>query len=707
MSGAAPFVALVGNPNAGKTTLFNALTGMRQKVGNYPGVTVEWKEGTFYSQHGRPIRLLDLPGSYSLHARSPDEQILVEALLGRIPVLPEPTAVICCVDASNLERNLYMATQVIDLGLPTVVALNMMDVAERRGLHIDVEGLEHRLGVPVVACEATTGKGLMELRLALSQNPLTVPQRQMERGHLEVEAVEALLRKSEHRREGSMDLARGEAHLLLVCDVDPGLGEDLWRTIRDWQKRFDLEMPGWRSEWITARYGWIGDVMRECVRWRDPGRVSNTERVDKVLLHPWIGFPVLALVMGVLFYSIFTLAVPFMDALDGLIAGLGESISGLLSDGPLKQLVQEGIFGGVGGVLIFLPQILFLFFFIAILESTGYMARAAFLLDRLMSKVGLHGRSFIPLLSSYACAVPGIMATRTIESPKERLVTILVAPFMSCAARLPVYLVMIAALLPEGPGHAMTKSLILLFLYFLGTFIALGFAWVFRKSLLKGSGLSTVMELPPYRMPRWDSVMREMLDRAWTFLKRAGTVIFGLSIVLWFFMNYPQLDTDAGLPVDGAEQVVANLAEGEQSAHDAQLEHSFAGRLGHALEPVFAPVGYDWQITLGVLSSFAAREVFVSTMAILFRADAENDASIVEAFREARRADGSPLFTPLTCLSVLMFFVFALQCISTVAVVRRETRTLRWPLFQFAYMFAFAWFMAFTVYQGGRLMGLN
>jgi ferrous iron transport protein B len=299
------------------------------------------------------------------------------------------------------------------------------------------------------------------------------------------------------------------------------------------------------------------------------------------------------------------------------------------------------------------------------------------------------------------------MATRTIESPKERLVTILVAPFMSCAARLPVYLVMIAALLPEGPGHAMTKSLILLFLYFLGTFIALGFAWVFRKSLLKGSGLSTVMELPPYRMPRWDSVMREMLDRAWTFLKRAGTVIFGLSIVLWFFMNYPQLDTDAGLPVDGAEQVVANLAEGEQSAHDAQLEHSFAGRLGHALEPVFAPVGYDWQITLGVLSSFAAREVFVSTMAILFRADAENDASIVEAFREARRSDGSPLFTPLTCLSVLMFFVFALQCISTVAVVRRETRTLRWPLFQFAYMFAFAWFMAFIVYQGGRLMGLN
>lgn len=706
MSGSS-FVALVGNPNAGKTTLFNALTGMRQKVGNYPGVTVEWKEGIFYSQHGRPIRLLDLPGSYSLQPRSPDEQILVEALLGRIPVLPEPTAVICCLDASNLERNLYMTTEVIELGLPTVVALNMMDVAERRGLHIDVEGLERRLGVPVVPCEAANSKGIMELRLALSQHPLPLPRVRMERPRLVVEAMEAVLREGSHRREGNAELARGEAQLLLGCDVDPGLGAGLWREVRKWQQRFDVETPGWRSTWIKARYAWIGEMMRDCTRWRDPGRPSVTDRVDAVLLHPWVGFPVLALIMGLLFYSIFMLAAPLMEALDGAIAHLGETVSGWMGAGPLKELVQEGLFGGVGGVLIFLPQILFLFFFIAILESTGYMARAAFLLDRLMSRVGLHGRSFIPLLSSYACAVPGIMATRTIESPKERLVTILVAPFMTCSARLPVYLVMIAALLPNTPGHALTKSAVLLVLYFLGTFVAFGFAWLFRKTLLRGPGLSTVMELPPYRMPRWDSVLREMLDRAWTFLKRAGTVIFGLSILLWFLMNYPRLErATESFGGDVAGEAVTEAVSLPMAPVDDQLAHSFAGRLGRVLEPVFEPVGYDWQITVGVLSSFAAREVFVSTMAILFRAGSEEEASIVEAFRSARRADGALLFTPLTCLSVLMFFVFALQCISTVAVVRRETRSWRWPLFQFTYMFAFAWLMAFLVYQGGRWLGL-
>lgn len=700
-----PFVALVGNPNAGKTTLFNALTGMRQKVGNYPGVTVEWKEGIFYSQHGHPIRILDLPGSYSLQAHSPDEQILVEALLGRIEVLPEPTAVICCVDASNLERNLYMATQVIELGLPTVVALNMMDVAKRRGMRISVEQLAKRLGVPVVPCEASRGIGIMELRLALSQTPLPVPTLEMDKPGKVEEAIEALVPFFEHRENKESVLARGEARLLLSCDEDPGLGEVVWEKILGWQRHFDQEIPGWRSEWITARYAWIGEVMKETVRRYHPGKASLSERVDHVILHPLVGFPVLALVMGVLFYSIFTVAVPFMDGLDGLVAWLGGQAGDLLPDGQLRNLVVDGIFGGVGGVVIFLPQILFLFFFIALLESTGYMARAAFLLDRLMSKVGLHGRSFIPLLSSYACAVPGIMATRTIESPKERLVTILVAPFMTCSARLPVYLVMIAAMLPDGPGHALQKSLILLMLYFLGTFVALIFAWIFRRTLLKGPSVSTLMELPPYRLPRWDSVLHEMLDRAWAFLKRAGSVIFALSIVLWFLMNYPvREESGAEGPIGVMEESVgAEFAVEEAS----QLELSFAGRMGKALEPAFAPLGYDWQITVGILSSFAAREVFVSTMAIIYRVDDEDSGSIVSAFRTARRADGSLLFTPLTCLSVLMFFVFALQCVSTVAVVRRETRTWSWPLFQFFYMFAFAWGMAFLVYQGGRMLGFN
>ena len=693
---------MVGNPNSGKTTLFNALTGLRQKVGNYPGVTVEWKEGILYSQHGHPIRILDLPGSYSLNARSPDEQILVEALLGRIEVLPEPTAVICCVDASNLERNLYMATQVIELGLPTVVALNMMDVAKRRGMRIDVDRLEKRLGVTVVPCEAANGKGIMEVRLALSQNPLPVPELEMEKPPLVDEAIEELVPFFEHRESLDSVLAHGEARLLLSCDEDPGLGVSVWEKIRDWQQRFDVEIPGWRSEWITHRYAWIGDVMRECVKRYDPGKATVTERVDRVLLHPWIGFPVLAVVMGILFYSIFTLAVPFMDGIDGLISWLGGTAATLLPDGQLKNLIVDGVIGGVGGVVIFLPQILFLFFFIALLESTGYMARAAFLLDRMMNKVGLHGRSFIPLLSSYACAVPGIMATRTIESPKERIVTILVAPFMTCAARLPVYLVMIAAMLPDGPGHALQKSLILLLLYFLGTIIALGFAWIFRKTLLKGPSPSTIMELPAYRLPKLNSVFHEMVDRAWIFLKRAGTVIFALSIILWFLMNYPLVEEPLPLDPPAKEQLVEAV-----DGADSQLEYSFAGRLGKALEPAFSPLGYDWQITVGILSSFAAREVFVSTMAIIYRVEDDSDDSIVAAFRSAHRDDMSPLFTPLTCMSVLMFFVFALQCVSTVAIVRRETHSWRWPIFQFAYMFAFAWLMAFIVYQGGQLLGLS
>ncbi|MEX0332810.1 MAG: nucleoside recognition domain-containing protein, partial [Puniceicoccaceae bacterium] len=395
----------------------------------------------------------------------------------------------------------------------------------------------------------------------------------------------------------------------------------------------------------------------------------------------------------------FTLAVPFLDGLDGFIAGLGNTVGGYLPEGQPQNLVVDGIFGGVGGVVVFLPQILFLFFFIALLESTGYMARAAFILDRVMSSVGLHGRSFIPLLSSYACAVPGIMATRTIESPKDRLVTILVAPFMTCAARLPVYLVMIAAMLPTGPGHALKKSFILLMLYFLGTAVALGFAWFFRKTLLKGPSLSMVMELPPYRLPRWDSILHEMLDRAWAFLKRAGTIIFALSIVLWFLMNYPH--PEEPLP----DVTIASLEQVEEPV--SSVEDSFAGMLGRGLEPAFAPLGYDWQITVGILSSFAAREVFVSTMAIIYRVDEEESDSLVAAFQEARRSNGEPLFTPLTCLSILIFFVFALQCISTVAVVRRETQTWRWPIFQFAYMFAFAWILSFIVYQGGQLLGFS
>lgn len=694
-------VVLVGNPNSGKTTLFNGLTGLRQKVGNYAGVTVEKKEGTYYTRHGKRVRLLDLPGSYSLQARSPDERIATQALLGRLAGEPLPDGVICCVDGSNIERNLYMATQVIELGLPVIVVVTMLDIARRRGIRVDLDGLSERLGVGVVGVDGRGAEGLLGLKLAMSgewktgKAALTYP-KVLSEG---VEDVATLMMGGAGGR--SLAMVRSEARLKLFAEEGAetlGIGDAEQTRVQLWRQRFDREVPGWRSELVTLRYSWLGEVVRAVVRRVDPRRRSITERVDKVVLHPVGGIGFLVCVLAVLFYSIFRLAVPLMDGVDALVGGIGGWVGGVMAAGALRDLLVEGVIGGVGAVMIFLPQILLLFFFIALLESTGYMARAAFILDRVMGKVGLHGRSFIPLLSSYACAVPGILAARTIESPKDRLVTIFVAPFMTCSARLPVYLVMIAALMPVGPGHAWAKALLLLGLYLLGTVTALLTALVLRRTILSGPSPSLVMELPTYRLPRMGSVVREMWDRGYAFLKRAGTLIFALSIVLWFAMSYPKVP-------EAAQPEVADAVQQVQ-AEPTAIERSYAGQFGRFVAPVFAPLGYDWQITVGVLASFAAREVFVSTMAIIYQVDeAAQDEGLLAALRSAQRADGTQLFTPLTCLSILIFFVYALQCVSTIAVVRRETCSWGWALFQFAYMFAFAWIAAFIVYQGGQLLG--
>ncbi len=699
-------IALVGNPNSGKTSLFNALTGLRQKVGNYPGVTVERKEGTTFTQHGKRVRIVDLPGSYSLQPRSPDERILVDVLLGRMPGEVPPDVVLCIVDASNLERNLYLVTQVLELGLPMVVALNMMDIVERRGLKLDILRLEKALGVPVIPIEAARGKGLIELKLALSRVDLPS-------GHSKVKypvdlekAVVALARERFGVEGEPQPMERAEALLLLGAEDSSELLEvedaGSRRQVSRMQETLDLEAPGWRSELITDRYAYIGGLVRDVVHRFNPARFSMTERVDRVLLHPLWGIGALLGVMGFLFYCIFSLAVPFMDGIDEGVGSFGEWVGSWMPEGELQRLTVDGAIAGVGAVLVFLPQILLLFFFISLLESTGYMARAAFILDRLMSKVGLHGRSFVPLLSSYACAVPGIMATRTIDSFKDRLVTILVAPFMTCSARLPVYLILIAALLPPGENHALLQAGLLLFLYVLGTVAALGFGYVFKKSLLRGAAPSMVMELPPYRLPQLRSVFLELWDRARVFLRRAGTIIFGLSIILWFLMNYPKVPEQMEWAHAGEVPVIL-----EAESPDA-LEQSFAGRIGRAVEPVFRPLGYDWKMNVGILASFAAREVFVSTMAIIYRVEDEEDtSSLVETLRSQERADGTPAFTPLTCLSLMIFFVFALQCVATIAVVRRETNSWRWPLFQLGYMLAVAWTASFLVFQGGRLLGFS
>jgi ferrous iron transport protein B len=688
-----PIYALVGNPNCGKSTLFNALTGLKQKVGNYPGVTVEKKIGTTYSQHGQPVTVIDLPGTYSLAARSPDEAVTRDVLLGRRTDTPQPDRVLCIVDATNLERNLYLVHQILDLGRPVILVLNMMDLAVQAGLNVRVARLEKELGIPVIACEAVNGKGLVELRVAMSRSDLPLARHAWDMPAPIAPAVSELA-ASLHENDRKLPLiARAEA-LLLLTDQDSvrvagstPLSPRTAEILHAWQKRWAAEGTDWAGALVNSRYDAIGQLASNVVLRAGTVGPSTSDKIDAVVTHPLWGWLVLGCVMTLLFVSIFTFAQAPMDWIGTHTALLADWVKAHMPEGNFRDLITDGAIGGVGSVVTFLPQILILFFFIGLLESTGYMARAAFIMDRLMSRVGLNGKSFIPLLSSYACAIPGIMATRTIEDPKDRLVTILVAPLMSCSARLPVYLLMIAALLPNDRVSLGTKVGIMLLMYALGTVGAFGFAWLFKRTLLKGAPPMMIMELPPYRLPGLKDVALHMVERAGIFLRRAGTVILAISLVLWVFTAYPK--APAG------------------STPTQQLEQSIAGRAGHLLEPVIKPLGFDWQIGIGLISSFAAREVFVSTMGVVFNAQTndENTAPLRDALKAARWPDGRFLFTPLVCLTLMVFYVFAMQCMSTIAVVKRETNGWKWPIFQTLYMTGTAWVLSFIVYQAGHAFG--
>jgi len=688
-----PVYAIVGNPNCGKSTLFNALTGLKQKVGNYPGVTVEKKTGTVYSQHGQPITVIDLPGAYSLAARSPDEAVTRDVLLGRRSDTPQPDRILCIVDASNLERNLYLVHQVLDLGRPVILVLNMMDLAAQAGLRVRPDRLEQTLGIPVIPCEASNGKGVIELKLAMSRHDLPLPRHAWDIPAAIASAVAELQASLVSNGNKAPLIARAEA-LLLLTDQDSvrvagstpldGRTEEI---LRSWQARWEKEGMDWAGTLVSSRYDAIGRLASDAVAASRPPETSVSDRIDAVVTHPVWGWLVLATVMTLLFLSIFVFAQPPMDWIGDRNTALANWLKHSMAAGDLRNLLTDGVIGGVGTIVTFLPQILILFFFIGLLESTGYMARAAFIMDRLMSKVGLNGKSFIPLLSSYACAIPGIMATRTIEDQKDRLVTILVAPLMSCSARLPVYLLMIAALLPNSSVSLLSKVSIMILMYALGTFGAFGFAWLFKRTLLKGKPPLMIMELPPYRLPRLRDVLQHMVERAGIFLRRAGTVILAISIVLWLLAAYPK--APAG------------------STATQQLAQSFAGRAGHLIEPVIRPLGFDWHVGIGLISSFAAREVFVSTMGVVFNAegDGENTEPLRHALNGARWPDGRVLFTPLVCFTLMIFYVFAMQCMSTIAVVHRETNSWRWPIFQTAYMTGAAWVLSFVVYQTGTALG--
>jgi len=697
--------AVVGNPNTGKTTLFNALTGLRQKVGNYPGVTVEKKLGQFIGQHGERIELLDLPGSYSLGAHAPDERITRDVLFGLRQDTPRPERVLCVVDASHLERNLYFITQVIELGLPTIIALNMIDVAEAQGVPINADKLSKELGVPVIPVQATRKDSLLPLRLALSRAEVPRSSWMPELPSVWTRATDgvAALWPGGGASEPSSPrdpLIRMKAALLLATpDVETptlaqelGAGRALGIALAQ-RVMLDRELPEWREALVAARYARIGEICHAAQGGRSAASDVLTHRLDNLLTHRIWGWVCFVGMMTLMFVSIFTIAQYPMDWINAGFDKLAEGVQGILPAGDLRDLLTDGVIAGVGGVVVFLPQILILFFFIGLLEDTGYMARAAFLMDRVMSKVGLHGKSFIPLLSSYACAIPGIMSTRTIENPKDRLVTILVAPLMSCSARLPVYALMIAALLPTNT--VWTKGALMMGLYLLGTSAALLFAWLFKKTILKGVTPLFLMELPPYRLPSLSQIASQMFQRAGIFLKRAGTVILAISVILWFLASFPKLHVPAGAPVPTKAE---------------QLQHSFAGHIGHAIEPAIAPLGMDWKIGIGLVAAQAAREVFCGTMAVVYnveRKKGEEPDSLGEIMRHQQRPDASPVYTPLTCLSILVFFVLSMQCVSTLAVVRRETNSFRWPIFQFCYMTGTAYLAALIVFQGGRLLGFH
>ncbi len=693
---AEPVFALVGNPNCGKTTLFNALTGLRQKVGNYPGVTVEKKVGECFSQHGKRMRLIDLPGAYSLSARSPDEAVLRDVLLGRRSDTPRPDRIVCIVDAANLERNLYFASQILDLGLPVIVALNMMDHAAAAGLRIDAAALSRRLGVPVVPCQANSGTGLLALRVAMSRADLAPAPRPFWKLPAELApAVDELVAVLRRAGRGAEAPARAEA-LLLLGDrgtlAAAGLVDapEALPVVERWERRWRAAGYDWKGALVAARYGAARAIVHEVVHTaKVRSGPTPTDRIDAVVVHPVWGWVTLAAVLAVVFLSIFTLAEYPMGWIDAGVSWLAGAVRGAMPPGDLRDLLADGVIAGVGGIVVFLPQILILFFFIGLLEQTGYMARAAFLMDRWMSKVGLDGKSFIPLLGSYACAIPGIMATRTIESARDRLATILVAPLMTCSARLPVYLLLIAAIVPDERVPVLTKIGLMFTLFALGTGAAFGFAKLFKGTLLRGEQPMMILELPKYHLPSLRSVGLHMLERASLFLRKAGTVILAISIVLWALTTFPRVP--GAMPAE-------------------QVAHSYAGQIGQAIEPVIKPLGFDWQIGVGLVTSFAAREVFVSSMAVIFNVDENQEDATVplrQALLAARWPDGRPLFTPLVCFTLMVFYVFALQCVSTIVVVRRETGSWRWPLFQLAYMTTTAWVVCFAVRQIGLLLGFE
>jgi len=648
-------LALIGNPNAGKTTLFNALTGLRAKTANFPGTTVERRVGRAHLGD-RQVVIVDLPGLYSLESSSPEEKIASDALHGRLENHPAPNAALVVVDATNLERNLFLVSQVLELDCPVVVALNMMDTAKRDGIRIDVAKLHAELGCPVSPISARTGMGISELRNEIEKIIVGV---------------------------GARTMTNAKPACAPTCTGCP----------------------------YQARYEWTEQISTKVMDTAAARRSARTEKLDNFFTHPAVGVVVFQIVMLLLFALIFWAAEIPMDLISHLFSSVGAWVAVHTPAGDLQSLLINGVIGGVGGVLVFLPQICILFFALSLLEDTGYLSRAALVMDKIMRRLGLPGKAFVPLLSAHACAIPAIMSTRVIENPRDRLVTILIAPLLTCSARIPVYAMVTALLFPHSPFKA---ALVFTAAYATGALAAVLAAVVFNRTILPGGSRPLLIELPPYRLPGLRAALLHTFDRAKIFVKQAGTIILMVSLVLWALSHYPKSAPPAAavtmttqatqLAKSGNAQKAAELrADADHLTAQSALQNSAAGKMGRFLEPALKPLGYDWQIGIGIISSFAAREVIVSTLAIVYGvgqdAAEHHSASLYDSLRHASRSDGTPMFTVATCASLLVFYILAAQCLSTTAVVRRETNGWKWPLFQIAYMTGLAYVCAFVVYQ--------
>jgi ferrous iron transport protein B len=708
-------IALAGNPNTGKTTLFNRLTGSQARVGNYPGVTVELAQAELDLGAGLGrVEVIDVPGSYSLVARSREEQVAIDALLG-LEGAARPELAVMCVDATNISRNLYLVLQAQELGLNLVVALTMVD--EAGDAAPKPAQLSQLLGCPVVAVVARTGEGVEELKRCVAQQlgQSVEPRLRFspsERLRAQIDSVRAAFPAQWPSTDG---LA-----LWVLMSVGEGDELSLPESVRSAAQQAlgdEESAKALDDECVQKRYAFIDEHVRVPVK-RTAAQLF-TRRVDAIVIHPVWGFTLFVLVNLLLFQALFSWSEPAIDLVEAAFGLLGNSVGELLGPGLLSDLVTEGVIGGVGSVVVFLPQILLLFFFVGLMEDSGYMARVAYLMDRIMKAMGLHGRAFVPMLSGFACAVPAIMATRTMERQRDRLLTMLVVPLMTCSARLPVYTLIIGALYsPTATWLGVpVQSGLMVALYLFSVLISLLAAWVLSKTVLPAQGSALILELPPYRVPRLPDVLRMVWQRARAFLTEAGSVILACSIVLWGLLNFPRVEPSPHTPVTAA-QVSASadapqpVPPEELSGLEAsrQLHHSYGARLGRAIEPVIAPLGFDWKIGVGIIGAFAAREVFVATMGIVYSVadDAtEESESLREKLRQERRPDGTPTYTPLVGLSLLVFFALACQCVSTLAVVKRETRSYRWPVFLFSYMTVLAWLASCTIYQVGRLMGFE